>query len=67
MTKPKEEVLRFEALTKEGGLASETQDESKNFVEFFAKLTDAQKYILSDVASNTPIVEQKKIQKFTLQ
>lgn len=42
------------------------KDEGQNFDNLFGKLTESQKYVFSDVASETPIVEQKKIDKFTL-
>jgi SEFIR domain len=41
-------------------------DENKKFEKLFSKLTDFEKYIFSDVASETPILEKKKIEAFTL-
>lgn len=41
-------------------------DENNNFEKLFSKLTDFEKYIFSEVASETPIIENKKIEKFTL-
>jgi hypothetical protein len=42
------------------------KDESENIERLFAKLTESKKYIFSEVASETPIIEKKKIAKFTL-
>ncbi len=42
------------------------KDENENFERLFAKLTESKKYLFSDVASETPIIEKKKIEKFTL-
>lgn len=42
------------------------KDERDNFENLFGKLTESQKYVFSDVASETPIIQQKKIDKFTL-
>ncbi len=42
------------------------KDENSDFENLFGKLTESQKYVFSDVASETPIVEKKKIDKFTL-
>lgn len=42
------------------------KDETEGFEKLFGKLTESEKYVFSDVASETPIVEQKKIEKFTL-
>ncbi|MFW5983331.1 MAG: SEFIR domain-containing protein [bacterium] len=42
------------------------KDETVGFENLFGKLTESKKYVFSDVASETPIVEQKKIEKFTL-
>jgi len=42
------------------------KDETEGFENLFGKLTESEKYVFSDVASETPIIEQKKIEKFTL-
>lgn len=42
------------------------KDETEGFEKLFGKLTESEKYVFSDVASETPIIEQKKIEKFTL-
>ncbi len=42
------------------------KDETENFERLFTKLTESKKYIFSEVASETPIIEKKKIEKFTL-
>jgi hypothetical protein len=42
------------------------KDELNNFELLFSKLTDAKRYIFSDIAQNTPTIIQKKIEKFTL-
>lgn len=42
------------------------KDENSDFENLFGKLTESQKYVFSDVASETPIVVKKKIDKFTL-
>lgn len=42
------------------------KDESDNFENLFGKLTESQKYVFSEVASETPIIAQRKIDKFTL-
>ena len=41
-------------------------DEIDGFENLFGKLTESERYVFSDVASETPIIEQKKIEKFTL-
>ena len=41
-------------------------DEKGNFENLFSKLTESERYIFSDVAAQTPIIEKVKIQKFTL-
>ncbi len=38
------------------------KDERNNFEKLFGKLTESQKYVFSDVASETPIIQQKKIE-----
>lgn len=43
-----------------------TKDEFNDFENLFSKLTESQKYVFSEVASETPIVEKKKIKRFTL-
>ncbi|HSH67446.1 MAG TPA: SEFIR domain-containing protein [Bacteroidia bacterium] len=42
------------------------KDEGVYFETLFGKLTQSQKYVFSEVAAETPITEQKKIDKFTL-
>lgn len=42
------------------------KDETEGFENLFGKLTESEKYVFSDVASETPIIEKKKIDKFTL-
>ncbi len=43
-----------------------SKDENDDFENLFGKLTESQKYVFSEIAFETPIVEQKKIKKFTL-
>ncbi|MET1260043.1 TIR domain-containing protein [Flagellimonas sp. DF-77] len=47
-------------------IVSLKKDENKNFMELISKLTDAKQYVFSDVASSTPITEQREIKPFTL-
>ncbi|MBA4240989.1 MAG: hypothetical protein C0448_09695 [Sphingobacteriaceae bacterium] len=43
-----------------------TQDETDNFATLFSKLANEGQYKFSEVAKNTPLVEEKKIEPFTL-
>ena len=47
-------------------IVSLKKDENSSFKELFSKLTDTKQYVFSDVASSTPIIEQREIKPFTL-
>jgi hypothetical protein len=59
-----EKIAPVEFLSKQ--IVDLSKDETEGFENLFGKLTESKKYVFSDVASETPIIMQKKIERFTL-